>query len=76
MAVDFSSAVNAYREAAGAVREAGKTGDVAPTGEAGGASFAGKILVEDGLKFFGLLTWWLLVVVQGRSSLLHEAEQP
>ena len=47
MAVDFSSAVNAYREAAGAVREAGKTGDVAPTGEAGGASFAG--LVKDSL---------------------------
>ena len=47
MAVDFSSAVNAYREAAGAVREAGNTGSVAPTEEAGGASFAG--MVKDSL---------------------------
>ena len=48
MAVDFTSAVNAYREAAGAVREAGQTGDVASTGEAGSPSFAG--MVKDSLE--------------------------
>ena len=47
MAVDISSAVNAYREAAIAVREAGKTDDVAPSADAGGNSFAG--MVKDSL---------------------------
>lgn len=48
MAVDFGSAVNAYREAAGAVREAGQTGGVVSPGGADGGSFAG--MVKDSLS--------------------------
>lgn len=43
MAVDFSSAVNAYREAASSVREAGQTGNVVAPDQAGGQSFAGMV---------------------------------
>lgn len=48
MAVDFNTAVSAYRDAASAVREAGKTGQVAETPEDGGAAFAN--MVKDSLN--------------------------
>ena len=47
MAVDFGSAINAYREAAGAVREAGQTGIPIAPASGGGDSFAG--MVKDSL---------------------------
>ena len=48
MAADFGSAINAYREAAGAVREAGQTGNAVSPADAGGGSFAG--MVQDSLS--------------------------
>ncbi len=47
MAVDFSSAVNAYREAAASAREAGRTGNIESTDQTGGASFTD--MVKDSL---------------------------
>ena len=47
MAIDFTSAINAYTEAAGAVREAAQTGAVVSPGESGANSFAG--MVKDSL---------------------------
>ena len=47
MAVDFGSAINAYREAAGAVREAGQAGNAVSPASAGGESFLG--MVKDSL---------------------------
>jgi flagellar hook-basal body complex protein FliE len=43
MAVDFNTAVSAYREAASTVREAGRAGQVADTGEASGGEFANMV---------------------------------
>ncbi|MDG2321302.1 MAG: flagellar hook-basal body complex protein FliE [Rhodospirillaceae bacterium] len=43
MADDFGSAINAHREAAGAVREAGQTGNALSPADAGGGSFAGMV---------------------------------
>ena len=48
MAADFGSAINAYREAAGAVREAGQTGNAVSSSDAGGGSFAS--MVHDSLS--------------------------
>lgn len=47
MAVDFNTAINAYRDAASAVRDAGKTGQVAETADPNGNSFAN--MVKDSL---------------------------
>ncbi len=43
MAVDFNTAVNAYRDAASAVRDAGKTGQVAETADPNDSSFANMV---------------------------------
>tara|TARA_B110000438_G_scaffold299725_1_gene350526 strand:+ start:645 stop:968 length:324 start_codon:yes stop_codon:yes gene_type:complete len=48
MAADFGSAINAYREAAGAAREAGQTGNAVSPADAGGGSFTG--MVQDSLS--------------------------
>lgn len=48
MAVDFNTAVSAYRDAASSVREAGRTGQVADSGESSGAEFAN--MVKDSLS--------------------------
>jgi flagellar hook-basal body complex protein FliE len=48
MAANSGSAINAYREAAGAVREAGQTGNAVSPADAGGGSFA--CMVQDSLS--------------------------
>ena len=47
MAVDFTSAVNAYRDAAESVRDAGRTGNVTSPEETGGIPFTS--MVKDSL---------------------------
>lgn len=47
MAVDFNTAVSAYKEAAGALREAGQTGNVTSIGNPDGSSFMN--MVKDSL---------------------------
>ena len=38
--------------------------------------FPGKILVEDGLKFFGILSWVVFIVIQGRELIGLEGSEP
>lgn len=47
MAIDFNTAVSAYKEAAGAMREAGQTGNVAGISNPDGSSFMN--MVKDSL---------------------------
>ncbi|MBT5242593.1 MAG: flagellar hook-basal body complex protein FliE [Rhodospirillaceae bacterium] len=48
MAMDFNTAISAYREAAGAIREAGNTGNAAALGNPDGSSFVN--MVTDSLQ--------------------------
>ena len=48
MAMDFNTAISAYREAAGAIREAGNTGNAAALGNPDGPSFVN--MVADSLQ--------------------------
>ena len=47
MAVDFNSAINAYREAAASARQAGKTGEIESVADPNAPSFSG--MVKDSL---------------------------